>query len=139
MNWGMICEQQGRLDEAIAAYETAMRLEPAMTGPRTNLTSVMERSMQQAPPQLQSQLTLRIKELRAEEMVLLGRDAKLAPANPDIQYRYGLSLYLNGKYDESLRYLQRAVELAPDNPQFQLAVRLLMEKLESTPSASAAP
>ena len=136
MNWGMMCEQQGRLDEAIEAYETAMRLEPNMTGPRTNLTSVMERSIQQAPSQLRQQLQDRIKELRSEEMGLLARDAKLAPSNPDIQYRYGLSLYLNGKNKEAMKYLELAAELAPDNPQFQMAVRLLKEKLEQVPAKS---
>ncbi|QDT10635.1 tetratricopeptide repeat protein [Planctomycetes bacterium K23_9] len=129
MNWGMVCEQQGRLNDAAEAYETAMRLEPSMTGPRTNLASVMERSIQQAPRELIPSLNERIKELRSEELVLLQRDARLAPSNPDIQYRYGLSLYLNGKNQEALEYLKKAVSLAPENQQFQMALRLLSEKL----------
>ncbi|MGB7344137.1 MAG: tetratricopeptide repeat protein [Pirellulaceae bacterium] len=130
MNWGMICEQQGRLDEALASYENAMRLEPTMTGPRTNLASVIEQSMQQIPTQLRPEMMQRVQTLRAEEMELLGRDSKLAPTNPDIQYRYGLSLYLNGRFDEALEQLQKAADLAPENQLFQSALRMLKDKLE---------
>ena len=35
-------------------------------------------------------------QLRREELELLARDARLLPRNAAIQYRYGLSLYLNG-------------------------------------------
>ncbi len=129
MNWGMICEQQGRLDEALQAYETALRLEPSMTGPRTNLASVIEQSMQHIPPQLREDMNMRIKDLRREEMKLLQRDANLLPDNPDIHYRYGLSLYLNEQYDEALKHLQKAVDLAPDNRQFRMTKGLLEEKL----------
>ncbi|NND98303.1 MAG: ammonia-forming cytochrome c nitrite reductase subunit c552 [Pirellulaceae bacterium] len=129
MNWAMICEQQGRLDEAVEAYETAIRVQPNMSGARTNLSGLIERSIAQAPSELSDALMNRVKELRAEELVLLGRDAKLAPENPDIQYRYGLSLYLNGKSGEAVKYLQRAVDLAPDVEVFQTALRLLKEKL----------
>ena len=129
MNWAMICEQQERFPEAIEAYNDAIRVEPKMTGPRSNLAGVLERSLSQSPPQMVPAVREKIQQLRAEEMVLLARDARLAPNNPEIQYRYGLSLYLNQKPKEALEYLQRAVDLAPNDEAFQTALRLLKEKL----------
>ena len=138
MNWAMICEQQGRLDEAVKAYETAIRVEPQMTGPRTNLAALLEGSLRQSPPDLVDAIEQRVYDLRKQEMDLLARDAKLAPNVPDIQYRYGLSLYLNGKPQEALPYLQRAVELAPDVQQFRMALQLLKEKIASPAEDSSA-
>ena len=43
LGWAMLCEGRGRMNEAIEAYETAMKVEPMMTGPRTNLASLLER------------------------------------------------------------------------------------------------
>ena len=51
--------------------------------------------------------------LRREELPLLGRDAKLAPRNAAVQFRYGLALYLAGRPKEAEALLRRAVELAP--------------------------
>ena len=129
MGWAMLCEQQGRFDEAIAAYETAMRVEPSMTGPRTNLAATLERVAQETRSRQAPAYLARAKQLRSEELPLLARDAALAPDNADIQYRYGLALYLAGQNTEALKQLETAVELAPDVEVFQTAVRLLKEKL----------
>ena len=128
MNWAMLCEQQNRPREAQKAYETAIRLEPSMSGPRSNLAGLLERlmSQQQLPPQTMAV----VKKLRADEMVLLERDANLAPENAFVQYRFGLSLYLNGESEKALKYLRKAAELAPEVEDFQMAVKLLLEKLD---------
>ena len=129
MGWAMLCESRQRFDEAIAAYETAMRIEPTVTGPRTNLASLIERVAQQAPAEVAQQYTRRAKELRSEELPLLGRDAALAPDNADLQYRYGLALYLDGDIQQAVTYVQRAVDLAPNVEVFQTALGLLKEKI----------
>ena len=134
MNWATICEQQGRMQEAIKAYQTAIAVEPEMTGPRTNLSGLLEGTLRQAPPQQIVIIQQRVKQLRGEELELLKRDAKLAPNSPEIQYRLGLSLYLNGQTAEAQGPLRRAVELAPTVDAFQTALRLLTEKLEENPS-----
>ena len=128
MNWAMLCEQQNRVREAQKAYETAIRIQPTMSGPRTNLAALLERmvSQQQLPPQTMQV----VKQLRGDEMVLLERDANLAPDNAFVQYRFGLSLYLNGESEKALVYLRKAAELEPEIEDFQLAVKLLLEKLE---------
>ncbi len=130
MGWAMLCEGQGRYDEAIKAYETAIRVEPNMTGPRTNLASLLERLVREMPAVQAAQLMGRVAELRAAELPLLGRDASLAPDNAGVQYRYGLALYLAGKMDEAMKLLDRAVELEPEVSDFRQARDLLKEKLQ---------
>ena len=71
----------------------------------------------------------RAKKLRKDELPLMARDAKLAPENAEIQYRYGLLLYLNGDNKAALNQLLLASELAPDDDRYQTAVRLLEEKM----------
>lgn len=131
MNWAMLCEQRGMVQKAIAAYETAIRVEPDMTGPRTNLASLLERVARGRPGPRSAELMQRAESLRRDELPLLARDASLAAENADVQYRYGLALYLSDDYDGALRQLERAVELAPEVDQFQTALRLLREKLQS--------
>ena len=134
MGWAMLCEQQGRFDEAIDAYETAIRVEPNMTGARTNLAATLERVAQQSRGPRAIELLSRAERLRKEELPLLERDASLAPANADIQYRYGLALYLAGKNEQALHRLEQAVRLAPNVEVFQTAVRLLKEKMSEQES-----
>ncbi len=125
MAWASLCEQRGRLPDAIAAYQTAIRVEPNMAGPRTNLAALLDQVGQQGDNRARE----RAAELRREELPLLARDSKLAPENAVVQYRYGLALYLDGQLPEALQQLQRAVELAPEVSDYQLALRLLQEKL----------
>ncbi len=128
MGWAMLCEQRGRYAEAIQAYETAIRIEPLMTGARTNLASLLERLAERIGPQSQ-QFSSRAEKLRGEELPLMARDASLAPDNADVQYRYGLALYLGGDQEAALKQLQRATELAPKVETFQTALELLKEKM----------
>ncbi|MCP4886525.1 MAG: hypothetical protein GY904_07920 [Planctomycetaceae bacterium] len=130
MAWATICEGQGRFPEAVESYETAMRVEPETTGPRTNLASLLERlATQMNGPQAQAVMS-RVAELREDELPRLGRDAELAPDNAGLQYRYGLALYLAGKMDQAMGRLNRAVELEPLVPDFRQARDLLQQKLD---------
>ncbi len=130
MSWAMLCEARGRFDEAIVAYETALRVEPMATGPRTNLAALLERLAAQSPPEQRTGMIERAEQLRSEELPLLGRDAGLAPENASVQYRYGLALYLAGRMDEAMNRLEMAVELEPEVSDFRQARDLLKEKLE---------
>ncbi len=139
MGWAMLCEGRGRYQDAIEAYETAILTEPKMTGPRTNLASMLERVLQQTAPEQRTALMQRVAQLRKEELPLIARDAALASENAGIQYRYGLALYLAGEIDKALEQLQLAVKLAPDVADFQQARDLLLQRInqdrkqESTP------
>lgn len=125
MTWAILCEQRGMYDDAIEAYETAIRVEPTVAGARTNLAALMEQMAERGDLQAGE----RAKLLRSQELPLLRRDAALAPENATIQYRYGLALYLAGDHPSALKQLQRAVELSPQATEFRTALRLLEEKM----------
>lgn len=127
MQWAAICEQRGRIAEAIEAYETAIRVEPNMAGPRTNLAALLDEVALRGDDRAR----IKAEQLRRDELPLLARDANLAPNIASVQYRYGLALYLSGDLAGALERLERAVELDPNMEDYQLAVRLLKEKIES--------
>ena len=139
---GVILENLGDTKAARRAYEDAIAVEPGVTGPRTNLASLLERQAEEleanaqrqvrqnreaavdsimAARELRQQVALR----RREELPLLGRDAGLAPDNAAIQYRYGLSLYLHDQLAEAEAALAKAARLEPNTPDFVLALALL--------------
>jgi len=125
MEWAAICEQRGRIPEAIDAYETAIRVEPNMAGPRTNLAALLDEVAQRGDERAR----LKAEQLRREELPLLARDASLAPTIAILQYRYGLALYLSGDLTKALKQLELAVQLDPNVEDYQLAVRGLKEKI----------
>ncbi|MCA9137195.1 MAG: tetratricopeptide repeat protein [Planctomycetales bacterium] len=130
MGWAGICEQLGRYDEAIDAYQTAIRVEPKAVGARTNFASLLEQLAANVPEEERPRLLARVRQLRKAELPLLARDAKLAPEIAGIQYRYGLLLYLDGQLDLALVQLEKAAGLEPDNEEFRTAVALLKEKID---------
>jgi predicted CXXCH cytochrome family protein len=126
---GVLAEQLGNQAEARRAYETAIRVEPTAVGPRANLAALLEQTIASAGNEaVAKQLQDTIGRLRKEELDLLARDAKLAPQNAVIRYRYGLSLYLHGRLDEAEKELVEAARLEPNIPDFVLAVALLYQK-----------
>ena len=125
LSWAALCEQRGKLPEAIAAYETAIKVEPNVAGARTNLAALLE----QIASRGDQRAVERAGVLRKQELPLLQRDAALVPENATIQYRYGLALYLQGDHSGALAQLNKAVELAPDVDDFKTAVTLLREKM----------
>lgn len=149
---GVVYESMNDLAAAEAAYLAAIRVEPQVTGPRTNLAALLERQAEDAENNarriaqqdreaaiesiMQSQqVRERVAELRKAELPLLGRDAKLAPDNAAIQYRYGLSLYLHGEAEQALAALANAVRLEPNTPDFVLALALLHRQQGDLPNA----
>ncbi|MEP4684828.1 MAG: HEAT repeat domain-containing protein, partial [Rhodopirellula bahusiensis] len=115
MAWASLSEQRGDYLEAAKAYQNAIRVQPSMSGPRTNYAAMLDqlvaaavqsRVAQSAIVQLFGgsgtldaliqQASEKANQLRLDELPLLGRDAKLASDNADVQYRYGLALYLSG-------------------------------------------
>jgi Flp pilus assembly protein TadD len=125
MEWAAICEQRGRILEAIEAYETAIRVEPKMAGPRTNLAALLDEVALRGDDRAR----IKAEQLRRDELPLLARDANLAGEIAVVQYRYGLALYLSGDLAGALKQLERAVELEPNVEDYHLALRLLKEKI----------
>jgi tetratricopeptide (TPR) repeat protein len=156
---GLLAEHRGELDEAANAYQQASRIQPWVSGPRSNLALLLEgwqtRIMEQSMSSLQSlpreqanqimQQTLQplqrwgdIEGLRKEELRLLERDARGLPQNANVQYRLGLAFYLLGQLDEASTQVRRATELQPNEPLYWYMLALLDERREDYRSASKA-
>jgi tetratricopeptide (TPR) repeat protein len=119
INLAMLARDLGNYDEATSELRTAIRLEPQLTGPRTELANIVAR---------QNPASEEIAKLRAEEADNLDRDTQLLPDNAAVFYRLGLLRYLLGEYTAASRALTKACELAPENYDFRMTVALLEEK-----------
>jgi tetratricopeptide (TPR) repeat protein len=117
--WAELCEARQRFDEAINEYQTAMRIEPDTVGPRGHLSNLIESLAGSAPDDLRKQYRDYARQLRAEELPLIARDAALAPEIADVQFRYAASLYLNGRLKEAFQQVDRAIQLAPEIERYQ--------------------
>lgn len=145
---GILYENMGQEDLAEKAYLTGIHVEPRTVGPRGNLAALYDRRAQIADQRARAVAQRGDREsmrfyaekmvknqqqaaaLRAEELELLERDARLAPDIAMVQYRYGLSLYLNGRGEEAEAALRRAWELEPENTQFLSALVAMYQEQE---------
>ena len=143
---GILAEGQGQDERAIKAYQDALHVEPATTGPRTNLAALYDRlaemqdgragqasSLGDSPAAEKAaaeanRLRQEATRLRHEELDLFARDARLAPDAASVQYRYGMLLYLHRRFDEAEQTLQKANALEPNNPQFLLGLALFYKE-----------
>ncbi|MCA9223592.1 MAG: HEAT repeat domain-containing protein, partial [Planctomycetales bacterium] len=140
MTLGILYEDQGRTDDAIAAYKTAIAVEPQVTGPRTNLAALYERLASAADEQARNaarqgdeQAGIAAAEqgyryrqlaepLAEQELENLKRDTLLAPDNAFIHFRYGLSLYRHGRFEQAEAELTKAANLEPNDEQIVYGV-----------------
>ena len=90
---------------AETAYQTAIDLQPELTGARSALAQLKEDQGDHA----------KARSLRLEEMDLLRRDLRLAPNRPDIWYRLGLMSYILKDEDATLRAMNRVLSLEPNH------------------------
>ncbi len=142
---GVLRADQGDPAGAQRAYETALRVEPSVVGPRSNLAELLDRradTLQQQAMQFaragnpagrdlldqSAKIRQRVTKLRMQELTLLRRDVGFVPNNGPIRYRYGLLLYLLGNEQEAVGELEEACRLAPNSPDFALALALLYQK-----------
>jgi Flp pilus assembly protein TadD len=144
---GYLHASRGDLERARAAYETAIRVEPRVSGPRSNLAELCdqlaEAAMRRADQARQRGSETRVqqavgeaerhreraRQLRREELDNLERDARLLPESPDVQHRYGMLLYLHRKMEDAERALAEAHRLDPNNPRFLMGLVLFHKEL----------
>ena len=133
MMMGGLFERQGETDKAIQAYRNAMSVQPNMTGTRSNLAVLLERQARQLLSDQQTtnaaqraeRLVRQAKELRSAEHQNLGRDVERAKglANTDgLNYRFGMSSYLQGDLETAEQQLKLAQEKSPDNETYLLGL-----------------
>lgn len=111
--------RRGQIEQAIEHLQAAIRLEPYLAGPRSELASLL---------QDQGGEPAQILRLRQEEAALIERDAKLAPQNAAIFYQLGLLRYLLDQLDEAQAALATACRLAPQSYEYRMALALLQER-----------
>ena len=121
----LIEERLGDSRAAENAYRLAIKVQPGVTGPRSNLAALLERTGREE----------QAKAYRREELDLMVRDAGLAPNDASLQHRLGLAFYLNGMNTKAETAMKRAIELQPDNANFILPLALLYQKLGNIPQA----
>lgn len=132
----VMAEQQGRQQAAIGHYRDAIRVEPGVTGARTNLAALLERNLNQTNNGSSSPILDEIRELRQTELQLLARDVKLLPSAASLQYRFGLALYVDGQKEQALQALVRAAELEPSSYEYVQAVTLMHKANQNWPQAT---
>ena len=119
INLGWLARQLGNSQQAVEQFRTAIRLEPYLTGPRTELATVLAQQNGDAAE---------IRKLREEEADLLDRDAKLLPDSAEVFYRLGLLRYLLGELEPASVALTKACDLAPNSYDYRMALALLQER-----------
>ena len=103
---------EGNINEAVRAYEQALRIEPRAVTARANLADVY-RSLGD--------------EGRAEGLLLEGLE--LDENNAALRHALGLSYVRSGRSEDALVELRRAAELAPDNPRFVYVLAIALNSL----------
>ena len=73
---------------------------------------------------------IQAEQLRKAELTNFERDARYAPNNAAVQYRYGLALYRDGQSEASVKILRRVHELEPRTPIYMIALSRLLQSLE---------
>jgi predicted CXXCH cytochrome family protein len=125
---GNLARSLGDPQEAIRCYRNAIRFDPAVIGPRSNLAQLLEEMGK----------TDEAHQLQLEEVELMARDARLLPGNAVLQYRLGLLQYTLGHEKEAEAALSAAAKLEPRSTDFQLVITLFYEKYQRWPEAELA-
>jgi predicted Zn-dependent protease len=100
-NLGNFYVARGEGDKAIAAYRTAMILEPRFVPARINLADFYSRSGNEA---------------QAEAVLREGITEN--PSNGDLQHALGLTLIRQKRLPEAVTALQLGARLSPGNPRY---------------------
>ncbi len=134
---GQILESQGHLNGAVKDYRTAVRFDEGYQAPRKALDRLGERWVEKVaktPEEVESALLLQKVRDAARRgdynaaWQVLGEAERLTPeAAVVFQFKANIA-YLQGDLEAAEAALVRALELEPDNPQFQENLRRIREK-----------
>ncbi|HSU65335.1 MAG TPA: tetratricopeptide repeat protein [Tepidisphaeraceae bacterium] len=100
----------GRMNEAVEAFDRALRIEPTRT--ETLFSAALARLARKSPQD------------PGEALALLSRARSAGMESPELHQNIGIALLMSGRIDEAIRALQTAVEQRPDaaEPRFHLGV-----------------
>jgi predicted CXXCH cytochrome family protein len=119
LSLGALDLHHGRTQSALEHFQSAIRLEPYMAGPRAELANLLQQHHGDEAE---------VRKLREMEVELLERDAQLVPENAQIQYQLGLLRYLLGELEAAQEALSAACERSPRNYEYLMALALLEER-----------
>jgi len=139
---GVLAESRSQLLDAQRHYETAIRVQPTVTGPRGQLAMLLERMIQEAQEQAEQasqqgnvaardealrpipSLHFEIEKLRQDELSLIERDAALVPEEAVMQQQLGFARYTQNWRKEAASALLNAWLLDPDSPETTFALAI---------------
>jgi tetratricopeptide (TPR) repeat protein len=131
-NLGNLAMQLGDPLAAAKSLRDAIRIEPYLTGTRTELSQLLDQlgsdPAQQEIAEKAGASPDEIRRLREEEVELLQRDASLLPKDATVRYMRGRLLYLLQREDEARQAFIEACELAPNEYEYWLWLALICEK-----------
>jgi tetratricopeptide (TPR) repeat protein len=119
-NYASLLVQEGRLDEAVAHYQEAMRLAPAYPEIHFNLADALV-LMKRMPEAIR----------QYEEALLLSPNYAAANAN------LGTALVATGRPDEAIPHFERALQVWPDYAQAHYGLGFALEATGRQPEAMA--
>ncbi len=143
-NYGASLQQEGRLDEAETAYQTALRLDPKYVKVHVNMALIFlaKSKLEESKKYYESALQLdphsgEVRSGYAYVLERLGRPdearaeyeqaVRLTPKSARLLYTYGASLDKRGDIDGAIAQYRRALEVNPDmaDAHSELATALL--------------
>lgn len=131
---GGLNQQLGDFSQAEQDYRNAIRVEPNIPGPRTNLALLLDAKQRVLPAAAdREQAAEEADRLRREEHALLKVDierAKDLPNTHALHYGYAMASYLQEEYDETKKHLGIALEQQPESEQYLQAMALFLEKIK---------
>jgi tetratricopeptide (TPR) repeat protein len=117
---------------AVKSLRTAIKLEPYLTVPRTELSQLLA-AMRDDPTRAAAWKQSggsdqEIRRLREEEVNLLERDKELLPGDAFVYYHRGQLLFLLDRVDEARMEFEKACELAPGEYEYWKWLALICER-----------
>jgi predicted CXXCH cytochrome family protein len=139
LNMGVVYADMGQRDQAVAAYQTALRLDPYFLPARTNLAALYNAAGRNAEAERllrdgiarapgEGELHYSLGLILAEDGQMagaatsLGEAARLLPNRARVRYNYGLALQTLGRRPEAEAALLAAQQLDPADPQIAYAL-----------------
>jgi tetratricopeptide (TPR) repeat protein len=119
-NLGASLAATGKLEEAINAFQNALKLNPSLGDAHQNLALALARSGRQQ-----------------ESLIHLGDAARLEPENARVHNIYAVMLGAAGRTDEAMQEFQTALRLAPDSAATHANLANLLAKQHARDEAMA--
>ena len=130
-NLGIALNNQGKLDEAVAAYRQAIRIKPDLAEAHSNLGNALlgQGKLKEALASCDRAMSVRpnhfgtlynrgviLHELKQYDEALASYDRALAlrPSHPETLYNHGVTLHKLKRYDAALASYDRALTARPD-------------------------